>query len=124
MSARKAGKALPSILQRAVAQPASFSPSFPPRLRVYEVRTWLPSSRNDILHHFAEHIRQPEIAAGITISQPGMVDAELIQQCRMQIVNRHPILDGLETELVGRAVSQPALETAARHPHRIAVRIV
>src|SRR5580658_1383254 len=52
----------------------------------------------NILNHFAEYIRQTEIPAGIAVGQLGVIHAELIEQGRVQVVNRDTVLDGLESE--------------------------
>src|SRR5437660_2996869 len=51
--------------------------------------------RNDIAHDPALHIREPEIAACITIGQLLVVDTKLVEDRRMQIVDRDTILHGL-----------------------------
>ena len=73
---------------------------------------------------FAVHVGQTEIAARVSVSQLGVIHAELIEQRRVQVVNRDAVLHGLEAELVGGAVGEAALEAAACHEHREAVRIV
>src|SRR3989337_1278776 len=72
----------------------------------------------------AKPIREPEIPAGISIRQLLMVDAQLMQDRRMEIVNRHAVLYGAETEVVGRTVSHAALDAAAGHEHREAIGVV
>ena len=53
-----------------------------------------------------------------------MIHAEDVQNRRMQIVDVHAVLDREVTVVIGRAVSRAALHAGARHPHRVAVRIV
>ena len=53
-----------------------------------------------------------------------MVEAEQVQDGRVQVVDVDLVLDGVVAELVGRAVDDAALEAAAGHPHREAERVV
>src|SRR5260370_39340612 len=39
-------------------------------------------------------------------------------------MNAHAVLDGLETEIVSRAVGESTADAATCHPHRVAVRVV
>ena len=50
-----------------------------------------------------------------------MVEAQEVQDRGVQVVNVDLVFDGLEAELVGRAVDVAALDAAAGQPHREAV---
>jgi len=43
----------------------------------------LRPSRNQIMHDLAMHIGQPKIPPGITVSQPGVIQAQLVQNRRL-----------------------------------------
>jgi phytoene dehydrogenase-like protein len=53
-----------------------------------------------------------------------VVEAEQMQNRRVQVVHRDDFLDGAVTELVGRAVGHAAAHAAACHPDGEALRIV
>src|SRR5690242_15286752 len=36
-------------------------------------------SRNNLPHHVPVHLRQPEVPAGVAVGQPGVVQAELVE---------------------------------------------
>ena len=67
-------------------------------------REVLDSSEN-LLDHLAADIRQSEIAALEAIGQPGVVEAEQVQDRRLEVVNVHRVFDDVEAEFVGRAES-------------------
>ena len=52
------------------------------------------------------HVGQTKIAAGVTVGQPFVVEAQQVQQRGVQVVDADSILDGAESEVVGRAVGQ------------------
>ena len=54
------------------------------------------------------HIGQPEVAARVAIGQSLMIEAEQVQDGRLQIVDVDLLLDRLKAELVGRAVDVAA----------------
>ena len=84
----------------------------------------LPRSRQDLLDHLPVHVGQAEVAAGVAVRQLLVVEAQQVQDRRVQIVDVDLVLDGGEAELVGRAVDVPALDAAAGQPHREAVVVV
>src|SRR5437660_9955399 len=57
-------------------------------------------SAQQVFTDFAVHIGQPEVAARVAIGQLRVIHAELIEHRRVQVVDRHAVLHGLETELV------------------------
>ena len=63
------------------------------------------------------HVGKPEIAAAIAVSELLMVDAEQIKYGRVDVMDMHRFFDGLETEIVSRAVDRAALHGAAGEPH-------
>ena len=50
------------------------------------------------------NVGQPEIPAGVAIGKFFVIEAEQVQQGRVQVVDVDLVLDGLETKLVGGAV--------------------
>src|SRR5207248_287381 len=83
-----------------------------------------PRSRQKVVNDFAVHVREPEVAAGVAVGEPLVVDAEHVEQRRVQVVDRNALVHGAEAEFVRGAVAGPALEAAAGHEHGEAVRVV
>src|SRR5206468_3210229 len=61
-------------------------------------------SREDFLRHAAAHIGEAEVAAGVAVSQLLVIEAEQVQQGRVQVVHVDLVLHGVVAELVGGAV--------------------
>ena len=66
-----------------------------------------PISNEDVLDDIAEDVSQTEVAARVAIRQPLVIDAELVKNRRVQIVDRHAVFYGAEPEIVRRAVGMP-----------------
>src|SRR4051794_39836462 len=73
--------------------------------------------RQNLLHHFPMHIRQPEISAGVAICELLVIEAEQVKDRRVEVVDVDLLLFGPEAEFVGGAVDVTALHAAAGHPH-------
>src|SRR6266851_608731 len=80
--------------------------------------------RNDSLRYYSGDVSQAEIAAGVTIGELLVIESQQVQDGGVHIVNMHAILDGVVAEFIGCAIYKPGLHASARHPHRVAVRIV
>ena len=52
------------------------------------------------------HVRQAEVAPGVAVRQLLVVEAQQVQDRRLQVVDVDLLLDRLEAELVGRPVGQ------------------
>ena len=70
------------------------------------------------------HIRQPEVAALEAVRQSRVIQAHLVQDGRLQIVNVNRALGDLVADLVGLAVDVAALDAAAGEPHRVGVDVM
>ena len=46
------------------------------------------------------HVGQPEVAALIAVSQPLVIEAQQVQDCRVQVVDMNRIARDLETDLI------------------------
>ena len=69
--------------------------------------------RGDVPHDVSRHIRQPEVAAAVAVRELRVVQTHQVQDGGMQVVIVHRLLDGLETEVVGGALYEAALDAAA-----------
>src|SRR5262245_13718989 len=74
------------------------------------------SSGNDGVNHLSVHIRQPEIAAGVTIGEAFVVEAEQVQNRGVQVVDVDLVVNGAEAEGVAGAVRHAAPDAAAGQP--------
>src|SRR5579859_7458284 len=70
-------------------------------------------SRHNLRHDAAFHVGQTEVAAGVAEGQPLVIEAEQMQDGRVQVAHVHRLLDGVMAEFVGGAVTQAALNAAA-----------
>src|SRR5688500_6155660 len=64
-------------------------------------------------HDTAVHVRQPEIAALVAVSQTLVVDAEQMHQRCLQVVDVDAVLDDVVGEVVRLAVAEAAFHAAA-----------
>lgn len=69
------------------------------------------------MHHVAFDIGQAEVAAGVAEGQPPVVEAHEVQNGCVQVVHVHAILDSSHSELIGRAISEAAFDSAAGDDH-------
>jgi preprotein translocase subunit YajC len=67
------------------------------------------TSRQQRLHHLTAHIREPVISSGEAIGELFVIEAELMQHCRVQIGHGDFVLDGAVAELIRRAVDHDRL---------------
>src|SRR6056297_1990943 len=82
------------------------------------------ASGEDLLDDAAIDIGQAEIASGVSIGQPPMIEAEQVEDRRVQVVNVHFIDRCLEPEIVGLAIADPTANAAPGHPHRKAMMVM
>src|SRR5205823_5163039 len=71
------------------------------------------SSRQDGMDDLAVYVRQPHVAAAEAHRQALVVDAQEVQQRRVQVVDLHLVLHRLVAPLVGGPVGDAALHAAA-----------
>ena len=57
-------------------------------------------SGQDLLHDMAMDVSQSKLPALETIGQPLVIKSQLMQHRRLQIVHMHPILHGIESQLI------------------------
>src|SRR5581483_4710333 len=76
------------------------------------------------LDHLPAVERRPFLAAVVEQGQLRVIQAETMQDGGVQIVDMDPILDGVQANVVGFAVSNTPLDAAAGHPDREAVGIM
>ena len=81
-------------------------------------------SRDDVTHHAAGDIGQAEIPPGVAVRQPLVVEAQRVQDRRVQVVHVDLVLHGLVAEVVGGAVGEAGFDAGPCQPLREAGRVV
>ena len=77
-----------------------------------------PSSlRQNSSHDSAVDIGQPEVAAGIPIGEPLVIEAHEVQNRLVKVVNMNRVFYGLKTKLIGCPVNRPSPHTASGQHH-------
>src|SRR5579859_6175328 len=89
-----------------------------------ENMTHNPGLCDEIVDDVTCQISQSIIATAIVVGEPGMVDAKLVKNRRVDVVHMHGILNRLPSEIVGGSVGESPLESAAGKPHGESVGIV
>lgn len=74
------------------------------------------ASPDDVFHDMSRDIREPIITAGVAEGEPGVIQAELIQDRRLKIVDVDRVGSDGQPVIVGGAVNHSGLDAAARHP--------
>ena len=73
---------------------------------------------------FAVNVRQAEVAALKPIRELLMVDAEAVENRRVQVVDVHRVLDDVVAVVIGLAVADARFDSAAGHPNRVAATVM
>ena len=87
--------------------------------RVYPAR-----SRQDACHHVAAHIGKTEIASGMPVGEPCVIQTEQMQNRGLQVVDVDRIFCRFVTEFVACTVNDSRTDTTARKNRIEAVRVV
>src|SRR5262245_58575128 len=80
--------------------------------------------RQNPLHQFAVHVGQPVVAALEFEREPGVVDAQAVQEGGVQVVDVDAVFGDVVTIIVGFAVRDTGLDAAAGQPDGEATRVV
>ena len=82
------------------------------------------TSADDGFHHIPMHIREAIVAALESEGEPRVIQAELVEQRGVQIMNVDGIAGDVVAEVVGLAVHDAGPDAAAGHPHGEAATVV
>src|SRR5262245_1015305 len=82
------------------------------------------TSGKNVLHHVACHIREPEIASTVAVSQTRVIEPHEVQRCGVQIVHMDAIVDLLVAELLSGPVCQAAFDAATGQEHAETLAVV
>src|SRR6266568_2303566 len=81
-------------------------------------------SSQDSFDGLAVNLRQAEVAALKPIRDAFVVDAEALENRRVQVVNVHRVLDDVVAVIVRLAVTDARFDSATRHPDRVATAVM
>ena len=76
------------------------------------------------MDHFPVNVRQASLESVVVVRELFVVDAEKVEDRRVEVVRRRDVLDGTKAERVGLAVRRAASDSGAREPGREACLIV
>src|SRR2546423_12429607 len=78
----------------------------------------------DFFDNGAGHICQTKVTSGIAIGEALVIQAQQMEDSRMEVVDMHRILRRAKTKLVGCAIDRPASDATPSEPDAKAVMIV
>ena len=70
------------------------------------------------------HVSQPEVAAAVGVGQPLVIDAQQMQDRRVEVMEGKPVFDGVVAVFIRLAEDRAALDAAAGQPQAEAPRVV
>src|SRR6476620_8709014 len=76
------------------------------------------------MYHMAVDVGKCDVATAEAIRELIVVDAQQMEDRRVEVVNRHDVLHGFVSEFVGGSVDQTGLCAAAGQPDRESRRMV
>ena len=76
------------------------------------------------MHDLSVDVGQTEVAALVAVGHPFVVDAHLVQDCRVEIVDVDRVLLHVVAEIIRLAMDDPRLDAAAGHPFCVTARVV
>src|SRR6266581_6344724 len=76
--------------------------------------SWLSE---ELIHHFAGDVRQAEIAALKTVGEPLVVQAEQVEDRRVEIIHVDRVGDDVPADLIRFTDDLPAFDATARQPN-------
>src|SRR5688572_6925409 len=91
-----------------------FRNSLLPRL---SLETFETVSGEQFLHDGAVNVGQAEIAPLKAVGQFGVIEAQQVEERRMQIMDVDPVFHDIEAQLIGFTQRDSGLDAAPCHPH-------
>src|SRR5438132_606647 len=76
------------------------------------------------LHNLPSHVSEAVITALEAVKQLRVVDAKLLENRGLQIVDMHGILRNIVTKIISRTVTDPWLDSCPCHPNCKAPRVM
>ena len=83
-----------------------------------------PKSGQHAPNHMAMNIREPPRSAVVVVGEPFVVEAEQVEDGRVEVVDVDHVFDGLVAELVGGTEAEPMLDARAGEPGGEALGVV
>ena len=78
----------------------------------------------DSFRHHTGDVRQTKVSAGETVRESFVIQSEKVEHGGMEIVDVHPIFNGVVADLIRGAVDFSSLHAPSGHPDGVAVGIV
>ena len=72
---------------------------------------------NDVVDNFSMHIGQTEVASRVAIGELFVLNAELVKDGGVEVVDVDSVFDGVYAELIGGAIHETSFDTSASHEH-------
>ena len=69
-------------------------------------------------------IGEAEVSSLEAVDQFFVVYPEEVEHCGMEVMDMNDILNGIISQLIGVAVTNPAFDSTASHPHRKSLDVV
>ena len=88
------------------------------------VSNTLRGLRENLFDDGSVHVRQPEVAALKFVRQPGVIDAQAVQDGSLYVMNVNGLFGHVIRVVVGGTVSQTRPHAATCHPHSETSRVV
>lgn len=76
------------------------------------------------MHDVSVDVGQAEVASLVTVGHSFVVDAKLMQNGRVEVVNVDRVLGDIVAEVVGFAVDRATFDACSGHPLCVAPRVV
>ena len=76
------------------------------------------------MRDIAVNIRQAEVTARVAVCQFFVINPHLMQNRRMQIMNAHAFINGLDAQIICGSIGHSTTNTASRQPHAEPRRVV
>jgi hypothetical protein len=90
------------------------------------MRTWhdKASLSDQILPNVPVHVGEADVPPGIEVGEFFVIETQLVEDGRPEIIDRCRLLDGMVTEIIGGPINRASLESPTRQPDRVAVWVV
>ena len=97
---------------------------FTPQTMTHEIVPSRAELGKNIADHLTVDVGQTEITPGVAVGETLVVESEQVQEGGVQVMNAGRLLDRLETEVIGRSVSDPAANSTPSQPDAEPVMVV
>ena len=82
------------------------------------------ASTQDVANDGAVDVGEAVVAAAVTVGEAFVIEAQAVEEGRVEVVDVDGVLDGFGAVVVGASVGEAALDSASGHPDREALVVV